>query len=370
VRPDAIVVGAGIVGASIAYTLTEAGVRTLVLDASDPAGGATAAGMGHIVVMDDSDAQFALTSYSRSLLRDMLPQLPGTAEVDASGTLWVAEDEAQMQAVHDKHAYYSARGITSEILDPASLHAAEPNLREGLAGALRVPEDMVMYPPAFAGWLLREALARGATFTRARVQRIERGAVVTDDARHEAPTIVLATGAAAAELVPGLPVVPRRGHLVVTDRYPGFCHHQLVELGYLTSAHSMAGGASVAFNVQPRRTQQVLIGSSRELVGWDRTLNRELISRMLQRAIQFMPALEGVRAVRTWIGFRPATDDHLPLIGAWDAQPGLWLAVGHEGLGITTALGTARVLVDQILTRTPAIDAAPYAPSRIAAGIA
>ena len=367
--PDAIVVGAGIVGASVAYTLSEAGVRTLVLDASDPAGGATAAGMGHIVVMDDSDAQFALTSYSRSLLRDMLPRLPATAEVDASGTLWVAEDEEQLQAVRDKHAYYTARGITTEILDPAALRAAEPNLRDGLAGALRVPDDLVMYPPAFAGWLLRQATARGATFVRARVQRIEDSAVVTSDARYTAPVIILATGAAASELVPGLPVVPRRGHLVVTDRYPGFCRHQLVELGYLHSAHTMTG-ASVAFNVQPRRTQQVLIGSSRELVGWDTTLNRDIIARMLRRAIDFMPALAQVRAVRTWIGFRPATDDKLPLIGAWDAQPGVWLAVGHEGLGITTALATARILVDLILQRTPAIDAAPYSPARIASGVA
>ena len=367
-RPDAIVVGAGVVGASIAYALAEAGLRAHVLDASEPAGGATAAGMGHIVVMDDSDAQFALTSYSRSLLQTLVPQLSPVCEAIDCGTLWVAEDEAQLEAVRTKHAYYEARGVRTEILDPQGLRAAEPNLRAGLAGALRVPDDLVVYPPALAGWLLRQATERGASLTRARVQRIERGAVVTSDGTHAAPIIIVATGAAAPQLIPGLPVVPRRGHLVVTDRYPGFCHHQLVELGYLHSAHTM-GGASVAFNVQPRRTQQVLIGSSRELVGWDTTLNRDIVARMLQRAIAFMPALERVRVLRTWIGFRPASEDHLPLIGPWDAVPGTWLAVGHEGLGITTALATAHLLVDQIVGRPSTIDPAPYLPSRVSAGV-
>ena len=63
-------------------------------------------------------------------------------------------------------------------------------------------------------------------------------------------------------------------------------------------------------------------------------------------------------------GFRPATPDKLPLIGAWPATPGLWIAAGHEGLGITTSLGTARILADLIAGREPPIDATPFAPAR------
>ena len=76
--------------------------------------------------------------------------------------------------------------------------------------------------------------------------------------------------------------MPRRGHLAITDRYPGFCRHQVLELGYLQSAHTFSG-ESVAFNVQPRVTGQVLIGSSRELIGWERATNRPLLTRMLDR---------------------------------------------------------------------------------------
>ncbi|HXF25112.1 MAG TPA: FAD-binding oxidoreductase, partial [Gemmatimonadaceae bacterium] len=164
------------------------------------------------------------------------------------------------------------------------------------------------------------------------------------------------------------PIVPRKGHLVITDRYPGFCRHQLVELGYLTSAHTMTT-ESVAFNVQPRATGQMLIGSSRELVGWDGSINRSIVRRMLDRALDFMPGLALASAIRTWTGFRPATPDKLPLIGSWDEMPGLWIAAGHEGLGITTSVGTGQLLADLITGRAPAIDPAPFAPSRVLAGV-
>jgi glycine/D-amino acid oxidase-like deaminating enzyme len=150
---------------------------------------------------------------------------------------------------------------------------------------------------------------------------------------------------------------------VITDRYPDFCRHQLVELGYLTSAHVMTS-ESVAFNVQPRATGQLLIGSSRELSGWDASINRAVLRKMLARAEEFMPAIARLRAIRVWTGFRPATPDKLPLIGRWEATPGLWIASGHEGLGITTSLGTAQILADMIVGKSPAIDPIPFAPAR------
>ena len=122
--------------------------------------------------------------------------------------------------------------------------------------------------------------------------------------------------------------------------------------------------ASVAFNVQPRATGQLLLGSSRELVGWDAAVNRVVLARMIRRAMSFMPALARVNAIRTWTGFRPATPDKLPLIGAWPAVDGLWIAAGHEGLGITTALGTGALLADLIVGRQPALDPLPFAPAR------
>ena len=365
-RSDAIVIGAGIVGAACARALAREGLEVLVLDARFAGGGTTAAGMGHLVVMDDSPEQLALTALSLELWRELAPALPASVEYDACGTIWVAEDDAQMDAVREKRGVYGDCGIASEELNARALAKLEPNLRDGLAGGLLVPGDGVVYPPCAALWLLDQARAHGTVLREGcTVDEILDRAVRCGEDVLEADIIVNAAGAEAAQLTPALPIVPRKGHLAITDRYPGFVRHQLVEFGYLSSAHVMTN-ESVAFNVQPRSTTQVLIGSSRELVGWDGSTNRRVLCQMLDRARLFMPALAGLSIVRTWTGFRPATTDKLPLIGRWEATAGLWIAAGHEGLGITTSLGTARLLADLVVGRTPVIDATPFSPMRLA----
>lgn len=365
--PDALVVGGGIVGAACARELARAGLAVTLIDGGFIGGGATAAGMGHIVVMDDSPAQFQLTARSRALLEDLGAELPASVEHDPCGTLWIAEDEAQLGAARQKCTACVAGGVSAEIVAGEDLPGLEPELRPGLAGALLVPGDAVVYPPALARWLADDARAAGAVIVEhSPVVSLDGRSAITAGGRLAAGLVVNAAGAAAPALTPGLPIVPRRGHLVITDRHPGFCRHQVLELGYLQSAHSF-DGPSVAFNVQPRLTGQVLIGSSRELAGWDPATNRALLARMLERAVAFMPALATLSAIRSWIGFRPATPDKLPLIGPWLPSDGLWIAAGHEGLGITTALGTARLLGDLILGRPPALDPTPFGPNRAVA---
>jgi glycine/D-amino acid oxidase-like deaminating enzyme len=367
-RYDVVVVGAGIVGAACAAALARAGRRVLVLDASFAGSGTTASGMGHLVVMDDSPAQIALTSYSVALWNELVPRLPANAEYQGCGTLWIAEDEEQFGAVRDKHRVYLENGVSAEMLSPADLAEAEPHLRPGLAGALHVPGDGVIYPPNGAVALVHAAIENGACIREGvHVDAIGSREVIAGGERISCDSVVNAAGAHAPELTPGLPIVPRKGHLVITERYPGFCRHQLVELGYLTSAHTMTA-ESVAFNVQPRATGQMLIGSSRELAGWDASVNRDIVRRMLDRALDFMPGIGSAAAIRTWTGFRPATPDKLPLIGAWEETPGLWIAAGHEGLGITTSLGTGQLIADLITGKQPAIDAEPFSPSRVLAG--
>jgi len=364
-RADAIVVGAGIVGAACARSLAREGMRVTVLDAAYAAGGTTAAGMGHIVAMDDSPEQLALTALSVELWRELRPALADAVEFDPCGTIWVAEDAAQMDAVREKELVYREHGIRCEVLAPARLAELEPNLRSGLAGGLFVPGDAVLYPPRAALWLLDDARAHGAAIREGcAVDEITSHAVRCGHEMLEADVIVNAAGTLSARLTPELPILPRKGHLAITDRAPGFCRHQLVELGYLTSAHVMTN-ESVAFNVQPRTTGQVLIGSSRELVGWDASTNRDVLRQMLDRAVRFMPSLSGLSIIRTWTGFRPATPDKLPLIGPWGPTAGLWIAAGHEGLGITTSLGTARLLADLVVGRQTPFDATPFSPMRV-----
>jgi glycine/D-amino acid oxidase-like deaminating enzyme len=360
--PSVIVVGAGVVGAACAEALAEAGCRVKVLEAGLAGSGATATSMGHLVVMDDSEAEFALSAYSRRLWTKRAASLPAACEDSPSGTLWLAADGEEMRRVHEKAAFYSARGETVEVLDAPALREAEPELRPSLVGALRVPADRVLYPPAATWFLLDRARARGATVHEGAIVEAVRPRGARVSGRwNDADVVVVAAAAASRRLIPELPIEPRKGHLVITDRYPGFLRHQVIELGYLKEAHTMSR-ESVAFNVQPRSTGQLLIGSSRELVGWDSSINAAVRDRMLRRAGEYVPGISALRALRTWVGFRPATPDGLPLVGEW--EPGLLVAAGHDGLGVTTSLGTARMVADLALGRPSALDPKPFDPRR------
>ena len=361
---DAAIVGAGIVGAACARALADAGLKVAVCEQTEViGGGATAAGMGHLAVMDDSDAQFALTSYSQKLWRELAPHLPLEAEYLPCGSLWVAADDEEFQEVERKYGFYSNRGVPVEILDAKQLTEAEPNLRDGLRGGLLMPSDSVCYPPVCAKYLI-ESSAKIELFLRTKAVRVtDFGIETAHGSALSAGLTVLATGTAIAQLVPDVEVRPRKGHLLITDRYPGFLRHQLIELGYLKSAHSTTSD-SVAFNAQPRVTGQILLGSSRQYGTDEAHIDTHILRRMLQRGIEYMPALENMSGIRTWTGFRAATPDKLPLIGPYTGCKNVYLATGHEGLGISTSLATARLLADSILGRESAISRDPYAPDR------
>jgi glycine/D-amino acid oxidase-like deaminating enzyme len=323
-------------------------------------GGATAAGMGHLAVMDDSGPQFALTRYSQLLWKELAARLPPEAEYLPCGALWVAADEREMQEVYRKHSFYLAHGVPAEVLDPEALADAEPNLRPGLAGGLLLKDDAAVYPPCVARFLTREV----NVMLGCRVVGFGEQTVTLDDgSRISAGRVVLAAGALTHALVPAVEIQPRKGHLVITDRYAGFLRHQTIELGYLKSAHSLESD-SVAFNVQPRQTGQILIGSSRQYKVTDPAIDHRILSAMLRRALEYMPGLGRLSAVRAWTGFRAATPDKLPLIGLCPGYKTVYLATGHEGLGIVTSLGTARLLADLVMDRAPEIDPNPYSPWR------
>jgi glycine/D-amino acid oxidase-like deaminating enzyme len=362
---DVAIIGAGIVGAACALECARAGLRVAVIESQVIGGGATATGMGHIVVMDDSAAQFALTHYSQLLWRQLAAELPREVEYEECGTLWVAADDEEMAEVRRKRQFYESRGVAVEILDAQSLAEAEPRLRKGLAGGLLVPRDSVIYPPCAAAYFLEQATARGAKLFIGQAAHAlsDDGVALSDGTFISAGAVVNATGTWAPELTPGIGVQKRKGHLAITDRYPGFVRHQLIELGYLKSAHSISGD-SVAFNAQPRRTGQILLGSSRQYGADDSVIEQRMLKWMIERALEYMPDLAQLSVIRMWTGFRAATEDKLPLIGLCPGHERLYLATGHEGLGITTSLGTAKLLADQLLNRKSEIPMEPYLPSR------
>lgn len=369
---DVIVVGGGIVGAACARELALEGEAVILLDARPPGSGATAAGMGHLITLDGSEAELALTASSVRAWNELVEALPDAVEYRRTGTLWVAATEEEMADARTRADALNASGVTVETLPAAEVARREPNLCRDLVGGIFLPGDGVIYAPAAARWMAARAEQAGARRPAlGAVRRIVAGGVeLADGSELSADHVVCAAGEASlgllAEPVPGASITKKKGHLAITARYPGFVTAQILELGYMASAHG-ADDVSVAFNVQPRATGQILIGSSRQHGVGSSEVEPAVLTRMLERAFTYMPRLRELRCVRTWTGHRATTRDGLPLVGPHPALDGVILAAGHEGLGITTATATADLVASLVVPgRTARIAAAPYRADRFA----
>jgi glycine/D-amino acid oxidase-like deaminating enzyme len=363
---DVVVVGGGIVGCACALAAAQEGLKVRLLEAGRLGAGATAASMGHLVVLDQTPWELALSRWSMRCWRELL-DLPGI-EYRAAGTLWLAESEAEMAVLHERQRRLAAADWPSDCLDAAALRDAEPGLSHHLVGALRVSQDAIVYPPRVAVELARRARMLGVVVDEGqRVVAVQPGAVTLHDGtRVSARHVLVAAGCDSALLLPGLPLHGRKGHLMITDRYPDSIRHQLVEAGYVAAAHGHAD-ESISVNIQPRATGQLLIGSTRESSVLAAAPSPRLLGRLARRACRFLPALADMQVLRVWTGFRPTCADGVPCIGPWPALRDVWVAAGHEGLGITTAAATARLWLDLLLARPTVIDAAPFSPARWAA---
>lgn len=360
---ELIIIGAGIVGAACAEAAVAAGLRVAVVECGAVGGGASAAAMGHLVAMDGDAHELALCSYSLRLWQRWAdwPQ----AEYQRCGTLWVARNGDELDTVAARVDALAAVGVQAVAVDAAGLYQREPQLAAGLCGGMHVPGDAVVYPPRVAWRLIEDACRQGMQlFAGARATQLVEDGVLLADGRVLRGPVLVATGSALPELLPELPMRARKGQLVITDRHRPLLRHQLIEMGYAAAAHG-ADAASVSFNVQPRPNGQLLIGSSREYDAVDNGISMALLQRMLRRAFDFVPVLQELRALRSWCGFRPATPDGLPYLGAVPGRHRVWVAAGHEGLGITAAPGSARLLVDAFLGRSPALALDPYRPDRL-----
>ena len=204
-KADVLIVGAGIVGAACAYECAQAGLSTAVFDPGPVGGGATAASMGHLVALDGSAEEFALSHASLVLWKQWLEDKPDRAKITEyapCGTLWLASDDEELQLAQQKANWFTARGWAAEMLSASDLVSLEPCLRPGLAGALRVKGDALLYPPKAAALLLSQS---GAKHIHQRVVQVDTGHIkLADGSAWSGAAVVLAAGLACRQLVPHL----------------------------------------------------------------------------------------------------------------------------------------------------------------------
>ncbi|GGM04598.1 NAD(P)/FAD-dependent oxidoreductase [Dactylosporangium sucinum] len=373
---DVVVIGAGIVGAACAYAASRAGLRVAVLDRGPVIGGTTGAGEGNILVSDKGPGpELDLALLSSTLWRQFGAEHGDTVEYESKGGLVVAADEADMQALRRFADAQRAVGVQTQVVAPDDLAELEPHLAPGLAGGVQYPQDAQVQPMLAAALLLRLARERGATvhpdtpaiaLRRGRHGRVT--SVGTPGGVIPAQFVVNAAGVWAGHVAAlagvRMPVLPRRGCILVSQPLPVIVRHKVYGAGYTSDVLSDAADLQISPVIEGTRAGTVLIGASRERVGFDRAMPVPVLARLAALAIGLFPVLADSSVIRAYLGFRPYLPDHLPALGAHPRVPGLLHACGHEGAGIGLALASGH-LIGQLLTGAePALDLRPFRPDR------
>jgi glycine/D-amino acid oxidase-like deaminating enzyme len=375
---DAVVIGAGMVGAATAAFLAATGRRVVVVDRSGPLGGTTAAGEGNILVSDKLPGpELTLALRSAALWREFAGlERDGGFEFEAKGGVVAAQDGAQLAALLELAERQRAAGVEVRPLDPGGLREAEPRSAPGLAGGAFYPQDSQVQPMKAVLAFLRRARRDGArVVSGASVLALERGpdgravALVTSRGRVAAPVVVNAagpwSGEVATRLGASVPVWPRRGRILVTEPLPAaVIRHKVYEADYVGAVVSDSAALQCSAVVEGTASGTVLIGSSRDAAGFSAAPDPAALAEMARRAVRLFPFLAGVRAIRSYTGFRPASPDHLPVVGADAEVPGLFHASGHEGAGIGLAPATAELITALVAGTAPPVDPAPFTPAR------
>ncbi len=370
---DVVVVGAGVVGAACAEALTRAGLRVCVIDRVGPAAGSSSAGEGNLLVSDKLPGpELDLARHSLRLWQEFAARSAVGFEFDPKGGVVVAGSVAGADGLRQTVTAQRGSGVSAELVEGADLLALEPMLAPDLILGAYYPQDAQVQPMLAVRALLAAADVEvvggcellGAT----RDRNGELVSVATSLGPIATSRVVIAAGAVSAGVAAlvgaSVPVVPRRGHVVVTEPVSMLVRHKVYEADYVAAVESDDAGLLTSAVVEGTEAGPILLGSSRELVGFDRRPSLAAIAGITARAVRIFPFLKDIRAMRSYLGFRPATPDHLPIIGPDAVAAGVWHATGHEGAGVGLALGTADLIRALLSGEAPAVAGEPFAPSR------
>ncbi|WP_030079946.1 NAD(P)/FAD-dependent oxidoreductase [Streptomyces baarnensis] len=355
-----VVVGAGIVGAACAFHAVAAGLDVTVLDRGPVGAGTTSRGEGNILLSDkEPGPELELARLSRELWGEIAEELgPESVEFETKGGLVVASTPEALTALHAFAARQAESGVRTEPVErPGDL---EPHIAPGLPGGVHYPQDAQVQPVLAAAGLLRAAVRRGArTHTGEAVAAVTgtggriTGVRTADGSVLAADAVVNAAGTWGGEVGRrlGTPVeiLPRRGFVLVTEPLPPMIRRKVYSADYVANVASSDAGLETSCVVEGTRAGTILIGASRERVGFDTAMNPAVVTALAARACRLFPFLRGVHLIRAYRGFRPYCPDHLPVVGPDPRVPGVVHACGHEGAGIGLAPATGALVTAQLL---------------------
>jgi sarcosine oxidase subunit beta len=360
---DVLIIGAGVIGTSIAYHLTRHGIKPLLIEKSGPAAGSSGACDGLVFLQSKKPGlHLRLALESRSRFDGLNEALGGGIEYKNPGGMCLIESEAELAAMRVFVEAQRRSGLAVELIDGDEARRREPCLSKKVVAATFSALDSQVNPYALTFAFLRGAKSAGARIsTGEEVKGIEAAGgratgVLADKGRISAPVLVNAAGALAAEVgrMAGLqvPITPRRGQILVTAAVPPLLRHCLISAQYVAAKFrpELAEKGGMGFSLEQADNGNILVGSTREFAGFDRRTTFDGIRTIAGRIVPVIPALARVPVIRTFGGLRPYTPDGLPVLGKVEGLEGFIMAAGHEGDGIALSAITGELIADLIAT--------------------
>jgi glycine/D-amino acid oxidase-like deaminating enzyme len=297
---------------------------------------------------------------SRRRFDRLAEEMGGGVEFRASGGMCLVESEAELDAMRCVVEEQRRSGLEVELIDGTEARRREPCLSERVVAATASALDAQVNPYLLTFALLSAAKSAGARVrtgeavrsVAVRSHKIQ--AVRTDSQAIATETLINAAGVSAPDIgrMVGLaiPISPRRGQILVTASIPPLVRRCLISAQYVAVkfAPELAAAGDMGFSVEQAASGNILIGSTREFVGFDRRTTFEGIAAIAGRIVQVIPGLRRVPVIRTFSGLRPYTPDGLPILGRVAGVEGFIMAAGHEGDGIALSAVTGELIADLV----------------------
>lgn len=357
---EVAIIGGGIVGCSVAYYMAESGRDCVLIEKDDIASGTSSRCDGNVTMVDKDpgfDSQMCL--FSQELVTGLQKTLNIPFEYRVHGSILVCDNDKEMQAAKDWVKTQNDAGLKFNVLTPEDIRKESPYFADDIPGGLECETDSLINPYLFCYSMIDKAREFGLDVkTQSEVTNITKDddfTIETTNGTVKAKKVINAAGVWApfiGEML-GLdvPIVPRKGHILVASRQEPVMMRNVMEFGYLMNkfgeervADERTTEHGVALVLEPTESQNFLIGSSRQFVGYDGSVDIQVVETIAKRTMRFFPKLDDVNIIRSYTGFRPYTADHLPIVSAVDEVPGFYIAAGHEGDGIALATGTGKMM--------------------------
>jgi len=366
---EIVIIGGGVIGTSIAYYLSKRGKDVVLVEKDDLASGSSGACDIDIILQSKNPGiHLELAMASAMLYKDLARELDYDIEYKETGGMILIENDEQMKVMKDFVKRQRAIGLDVELLDIKDAIKKQPGISPNLIGATYSPQDAHVNPMKLCEAYAKAAKRLGAEiYLDTPVVDIKLGdgkvrSVITTRGEIETERVVNAAGVYApmvGEMVGlSLPIKPRRGQIIVTERVPKLIYHDVLCAKYIVAKYNprlLEGSDNpemrlgVGLSLSQTQDGQILIGATREFVGYNKQNTHEALKTVLKNATRLVPALKSIHAIRSFAGLRPYTPDGLPLLGEVEGVEGFIMAAGHEGDGVALSPITGKMVSDIII---------------------